>query len=126
VPDAHIASLQDVEGEPLDAVEGGELMDLMRELLTRRTLFVLTPHFGLGDERKAYPLEAVGRAVGLGREMVRQVELGALARLRRALESGRRCTRRTRSSRCIGRTTRPWRAPQPTCDRRGSPADSAR
>jgi RNA polymerase sigma factor (sigma-70 family) len=52
-------------------------------VLPDRERQVLTWRFGLGDETP-HTLEAIGRRLGLSRERVRQIEVGALERLRQA------------------------------------------
>ncbi|MFN3215292.1 MAG: RNA polymerase sigma factor RpoD [Acidimicrobiales bacterium] len=50
--------------------------------LNDREREVVQMRFGLNDERKAYTLEEVGRAFGVTRERVRQIEAKTLAKLR--------------------------------------------
>ena len=59
---------------------GGHLGSLMADL-TAREQQVLRLRFGMGDERE-HTLEEVGRELHLTRERIRQIERGALAKLR--------------------------------------------
>ena len=53
----------------------------MTELLTAREKLVLQMRFGMGA-RTAFPLEAIGRRLGITRERARQIERGALCKMR--------------------------------------------
>ena len=53
----------------------------LAEALTEREQLVLRLRFGLGT-RHGYPLEQIGQRLGLTRERVRQIERGALDKLR--------------------------------------------
>jgi RNA polymerase primary sigma factor len=54
---------------------------VLESVLTPRERLVLQLRFGLGNSQ-AHPLEQVGRELGITRERVRQIEAGALAKLR--------------------------------------------
>ncbi len=58
-----------------------EMQDVLEDVLTPRERLVLQLRFGLGNGH-TYPLEQVGRQLGITRERVRQIEAGALAKLR--------------------------------------------
>jgi RNA polymerase primary sigma factor len=58
-----------------------EVREVLQEVLTPREQLVLQLRFGLGNGH-TYPLEQVGRQLGITRERVRQIEAGALAKLR--------------------------------------------
>ncbi len=58
-----------------------EVQDVLEDVLTPRERLVLQLRFGLGNGH-TYPLEQVGRQLGITRERVRQIEAGALAKLR--------------------------------------------
>jgi RNA polymerase primary sigma factor len=58
-----------------------EVRDVLADVLTPREQLVLELRFGLGNGH-TYPLEQVGRHLGITRERVRQIEAGALAKLR--------------------------------------------
>ena len=58
-----------------------EVQDVLEDVLTPRERLVLQLRFGLGSGH-TFPLEQVGRQLGITRERVRQIEAGALAKLR--------------------------------------------
>jgi RNA polymerase primary sigma factor len=58
-----------------------EVQRALEAVLTPRERLVLQLRFGLGNSQ-AHPLEQVGRELGITRERVRQIEAGALAKLR--------------------------------------------
>jgi RNA polymerase sigma factor, sigma-70 family len=58
-----------------------EVQHVLEAVLTPREQLVLQLRFGLGNGQ-AHPLEQVGRELGITRERVRQIEAGALAKLR--------------------------------------------
>lgn len=58
-----------------------EVQSVLESVLTPRERLVLQLRFGLGNGQ-AHPLEQVGRELGITRERVRQIEAGALAKLR--------------------------------------------
>ncbi len=58
-----------------------EVRDVLADVLTPREQLVLELRFGLGNGH-SYPLEQVGKQLGITRERVRQIEAGALAKLR--------------------------------------------
>src|SRR6266699_3751391 len=58
-----------------------EVQRVLEAVLTPRERLVLQLRFGLGNGQ-AHPLEQVGRELGITRERVRQIEAGALAKLR--------------------------------------------
>src|SRR5579884_1592711 len=58
-----------------------EVKHVLESVLTPREQLVLQLRFGLGNGQ-AHPLEQVGRELGITRERVRQIEAGALAKLR--------------------------------------------
>ena len=58
-----------------------EVQRVLESVLTPREQLVLRLRFGLGNGQ-AHPLEQVGRELGITRERVRQIEAGALAKLR--------------------------------------------
>lgn len=57
-------------------------------LLTEREKLVLKRRYGLSNPMAKTTLEAVGRDLGLSKERIRQLEKGALDKLRRALGTG--------------------------------------
>lgn len=66
----------------------GELFDRTPALLTAREQLILSRRFHLGGEsRPAETLEQLGHTLGLSKERVRQVQKGALRKLREALTS---------------------------------------
>ncbi len=58
-----------------------EVQEVLEDVLTPRERLVLQMRFGLGNGH-TFPLEQVGRQLGITRERVRQIEAGALAKLR--------------------------------------------
>ncbi|MBF6591963.1 MAG: sigma-70 family RNA polymerase sigma factor [Ktedonobacterales bacterium] len=58
-----------------------EVREVLEDVLTPRERLVLQLRFGLGNGH-TFPLEQVGRQLGITRERVRQIEAGALAKLR--------------------------------------------
>ncbi|MFI5272632.1 MAG: sigma-70 family RNA polymerase sigma factor [Ktedonobacterales bacterium] len=58
-----------------------EVLEVLEDVLTARERLVLQLRFGLGNGH-TFPLEQVGRQLGITRERVRQIEAGALAKLR--------------------------------------------
>src|SRR5579863_7437752 len=59
-----------------------EVQEVLEDVLTPRERLVLQMRFGLGSNGHTFPLEQVGRQLGITRERVRQIEAGALAKLR--------------------------------------------
>jgi RNA polymerase sigma factor (sigma-70 family) len=89
-------SVIDVIADPADKDLGdaidrdrmaGELGDLLHDM-PRREQQVLRWRFGFGREQP-HTLREIGDKMGLSRERVRQIESGALARLRKGLEERR-------------------------------------
>lgn len=66
----------------LDQIEAREVLDLA-EQLEGRELEVIRAHYGLGQP--AQTLNQIGRTLGLTAERARQIEVGALDKLRSAL-----------------------------------------
>jgi RNA polymerase primary sigma factor len=64
-----------------------ETRHILEETLTPRERLVIQLRFGLGDGR-VYPLDRIGKKLGLTRERVRQIEAQALQRLRRVTAQG--------------------------------------
>src|SRR6266566_4060637 len=76
--------LQSAPGAPVSLelpVGEDEEQRVLESVLTPRERLVLQLRFGLGNGQ-AHPLEQVGRELGITRERVRQIEAGALAKLR--------------------------------------------
>jgi RNA polymerase primary sigma factor len=59
-----------------------EVREVLEDVLTPREQIVLELRFGLGGSGQTYPLEQVGRQLGITRERVRQIEAEALRKLR--------------------------------------------
>ncbi len=59
-----------------------EVREVLEDVLTPREQIVLELRFGLGGSGQTYPLEQVGRQLGVTRERVRQIEAEALRKLR--------------------------------------------
>jgi RNA polymerase primary sigma factor len=64
-----------------------ETRHILEETLTPRERLVIQLRFGLGDGR-VYPLDRIGKKLGLTRERVRQIEAQALQKLRRVTAQG--------------------------------------
>ena len=58
--------------------------DAFRAVLSEREQFILTQHYGL-EGVESQTMADIGKAMGLSRERVRQIECGALSRLRAAV-----------------------------------------
>jgi RNA polymerase sigma factor (sigma-70 family) len=73
------------EEAPLSRMERNEDLDLMRTALegdlNDRERYILSNHYGLG-ELNPRSMASIGSDIGLSRERVRQIEVGALRRLR--------------------------------------------
>ena len=69
------------DSEAIQAQELNRMDDAFHALLTERQRFVLTRRYGL-DDGEFRTLSEVGKEMGLSRERVRQIEVGALQRLR--------------------------------------------
>jgi RNA polymerase sigma factor (sigma-70 family) len=65
-----------------------EFLNEGNELLSPREKLVLIMRFCLDDRPRCGTLEQVGREIGLSKERVRQVQAGALAKIRNALLEG--------------------------------------
>ena len=78
LPDTEAASPEDVA---TTQTLKDEVQRVLESVLTPRERLVLQLRFGLGNGQ-AHPLEQVGRELGITRERVRQIEAGALAKLR--------------------------------------------
>jgi len=81
------------EVSQLPALEAARrsLTEVMRETLEEREKIIVEEHYGLGGEekvsgwRKGKSLKQIAELIGLSKERVRQIELGALQKLRRVL-----------------------------------------
>ena len=79
----------EVSPEPTAVLEGGDIVnavDKWLEQLEAKQQAVIIRRFGLHGHDRA-TLEQVGKALGLTRERVRQIQMEALRRLRRILEN---------------------------------------
>jgi len=61
-----------------------KILDGFDDLLDERERFILTHHYGLSGQ-EAKTMAEIGKHIGLSRERVRQIEVGALMRLRTRL-----------------------------------------
>ena len=75
------------EERVFEALLAAETNRTMTAALTPREKLVIEMRFGIAD-RAIYPLDAIGRRLGLTRERVRQIERGALLKLRAPAVSG--------------------------------------
>lgn len=80
----------DVAHEALTSAMYSEVNDLMQTILTPRERLILALRYGLGAlNGRAHTYEEIAKMIGtLQRERIRQIELEALSKLRRAYETG--------------------------------------
>lgn len=88
-PDGSVMDLESA-GAPVDQavlqkLYNDRLRQEVRDMLTEQEAVVIMGRFGLGDDEREYTLTELGKSLGISREWVRQVELGALAKLRHVL-----------------------------------------
>ena len=73
---------------PLEAAFRSQAIDKIRDafqkILDEREQFILINHYGL-DGQEPRTMADIGKRIGLSRERVRQIEVGALMRLRTRL-----------------------------------------
>jgi RNA polymerase primary sigma factor len=89
------ASIDEYAEHVPDARGGGNFQRLLERdhvsrlmsVLSERERDVLAAHFGLGDGGPASTYEQVGQRLGLSKERVRQIEQGALAKLRAMVQA---------------------------------------
>lgn len=79
-------TIADSEEENPEVIAGNrilkqEMQEVLDDILTPRERLVLQLRFGLGNGH-TYPLEEVGKQLGVTKERVRQIEMGALDKLR--------------------------------------------
>jgi len=72
--------------EHLDAMIRSDLLEQWLAQLSDKEREVVVLRFGLNGEQDAWTLEAVGRHMGVTRERIRQVQVGALQALRGMME----------------------------------------
>lgn len=60
------------------------IQEAFHDMLDERERFILQHHYGL-EGRDARTMADIGKTMGLSRERIRQIEVGALSRLRRAV-----------------------------------------
>lgn len=78
------------EAEPVDQtalnrVRGTQLRRAIRQTLDDRESAIIMGRFGLGDDEREYTLTELGDQLNMSREGIRQIEISAMAKLRRAL-----------------------------------------
>jgi RNA polymerase sigma factor (sigma-70 family) len=56
-------------------------------LLSEREKLILRMRYGIGEQDREMKLETIGSQLGLSKERIRQLQVGALAKLREALTS---------------------------------------
>jgi len=81
--------LEDEEAEPVEdmvvkEVGEAELAQRLRQILSLREYEIIKLRYGLMGSQREHTLEEIGRMQGISRERVRQLERGALAKLRLA------------------------------------------
>jgi len=72
--------------EKLDEHIRADLLEDWLSQLTEKERQVVCLRFGLNGQHEEWTLEAIGRQMGVTRERVRQVQVGALQSLRRAMQ----------------------------------------
>lgn len=72
--------------EELDASIRADLLEQWLSQLSDKEREIVTLRFGLEGNQEAWTLEAIGRTMGVTRERIRQVQVGALQSLRRMMQ----------------------------------------
>ena len=80
------AGLRVYDPNELNLPELRESIDVMLSKLSALERSVLIEHYGLADESNAKTLEQLGDLLGISKERVRQIEIEALRKLRKALK----------------------------------------
>ncbi len=79
------ASLRIYDPNEVNLPELRESIDAMLSQLSPRERTILIDHYGLDDEGQVKTLGQLGQQLGLSKERVRQIEIGALQKLRKIL-----------------------------------------
>jgi RNA polymerase sigma factor (sigma-70 family) len=80
------AGMQAQDGEDVvNLPELRETIDSVLSQLTQRERMILVDHYGLDGSGQGRTLDQLGRRLGVSKERVRQIEAGALRKLRRIL-----------------------------------------
>ena len=82
VGDVLADSSVDVADDAVKEAFSQQMQTVLKEILTERECFIIQNRFGLGADQNGKTLEQVGRELGITRERVRQIEAGALEKLR--------------------------------------------
>lgn len=79
------ADAEPVDQQALGRVRGAQLRKAIRQCLDEQETAVIMGRFGLGDDEREYTLTEIGDRLNISREWVRQIELVAMAKLKRTL-----------------------------------------
>lgn len=74
IPEQTLIRLQDLD----------KMLQAFDDLLDAREKYILTHHYGLNNV-ESRSMSSIGASIGISRERVRQIEVGALQRLRKAI-----------------------------------------
>ena len=83
------ASLRIYDPNEVNLPELRESIDALLAQLAPRERTILVDHYGLDDEGQTKTLDELGRALGLSKERVRQIEIQALTKLRKIIHPQR-------------------------------------
>jgi len=73
-------------GEQLESSRRDAMLDAWMRQLSRKEREVVRLRYGLGTHDDPWTLEAIGRHMGVTRERIRQIQVGALQKLRKLVE----------------------------------------
>lgn len=84
-----ILALRTDDSDEVHITELRESIDTVLTQLTPRERTIVTGHYGLDEQGSVYTFEQLGQVLGISKERVRQIEIGALGKLRRTLDASR-------------------------------------